>query len=156
VTQGDRAALGDSTKIEVLWPPADCDFKPNDAALVLKVTCAGRSILFPADIQERAERELLKHPDILKSDVLIAPHHGSAEATTAQFIRAVNPKVILSSNDARLTMKQRLFDEEVSDRPLYRTSRYGAITVEIDKDGGLRITPYRGGQGKTIEIDRTP
>ena len=143
IAQGDRMALGHSAQIEVLWPPTTSNFNSNNAGLVLKLTCAGRSILFPADIQEPAERELLKHPEKLRSDILIAPHHGSAENTTLAFIRAVNPKLILASNDARLTAKQRTFDGETATWPVYRTSRYGAITVKISRDGMISLTPYR-------------
>jgi competence protein ComEC len=143
IAQGDRIALGRCAQIEVLWPPAASNFNSNNAGLVLRLTCAGRSILFPADIQEPAERELLKHPEKLRSDMLVAPHHGSAESTTLPFIRAVSPKLILSSNDTRLTSKQRAFDAETANWPVYRTSRYGAITVEITPDGKINLIPFR-------------
>lgn len=146
VVAGDRAAVGNGVSIEVLWPPADCPFNSNNTGLVLRLTNGSRSILFPADIQEPAERELLKNPQRLRSDVLVAPHHGSGEPTTAEFIRAVDPKVILSSNDWRLTTKQRVFESEIDSRPLFRTSRCGAITVEIEPDGVVRIIPFLGGQ----------
>lgn len=146
VAAGDREVIGNGVCIEVLWPPADCSFNSNNTGLVLRLTSGGRSVLFPADIQEPAERELLKNPRRLRSDVLVAPHHGSGEPTTAEFIRAVDPKVILSSNDWRLTKKQRLFETEIDSRPLYRTSRYGAITVEIQPEGVVRIIPFLGGQ----------
>jgi competence protein ComEC len=142
VVQGDRVEVGKRAEIEVLWPPATCNFNSNNAGLVLRLKCAGRSVLFPADIQEPAERELLKHPDVLKSDVLIAPHHGSAEATTAAFIRAVSPLMILSSDDARLTMKQRQFDAQTTHEPVYRTGRYGALTLEIAANGDLKLSPF--------------
>jgi len=93
--------------LDVLWPPATGKYNSNNAGLVLRLNCAGRSILFPADIQEPAERELLKHPEMLRADILVAPHHGSAEGTTPQFVAAVHPMAILASNDGRLTMKQR-------------------------------------------------
>jgi competence protein ComEC len=143
MAQGDRIALGQCAQIEVLWPPAASNFNSNNAGLVLRLTCAGRSILFPADIQETAERELLKHPEKLRSDVLVAPHHGSAESTTLAFIRAVSPKLILSSNDMRLTTKQRTFDAQTTNWPVYRTSRHGAITVEITPDGKINLIPFR-------------
>jgi competence protein ComEC len=142
VLAGDRAHIGSDAEIEVLWPPAACAFNSNNTGVVFRLTCDGRSILFPADIQEPAERELLKHPEKLRSDILIAPHHGSDEVTTARFIHAVNPKVILASNDARLTMKQRVFDSEVAGTPLYRTSRCGAITLEVTRDGKVTVTPF--------------
>jgi competence protein ComEC len=142
VVAGNRMTVGSDATIEVLWPPADCTFNSNNAGLVLKLTCRGRSILFPGDIQEPAERELLKHPEKLRCDVLIAPHHGSSELATPDFLRAVNARVILASNDGRLTMKQRLFDVEAQGRPLYRTSGYGAMTVEIGGNGTITLIPF--------------
>jgi competence protein ComEC len=150
VVAGGRTSIGAGVEVEVLWPPSDCTFNSNNAGMVLRLTCAGRSILFPADIQEPAERELLKHPEKLRSDILIAPHHGSSEASTPEFIAAVDPKVILASNESRLTMKQRIFDTETRGRPFYRTSRFGAITVEILRDGTIRLTPYINGPPITL------
>ena len=143
VAEGDHVSVGRFTAIEVLWPPARSNFNSNNTGLVLKLTSAGRSILFPADIQEPAEIELLKHPERLKADVLIAPHHGSAETTTVAFVRAVSPKIILSSNAPQLTLKQRTFDAETTAWPVYRTSRFGAITLEIARNGSIKLIPYR-------------
>ena len=139
---GDHFRLGADVTVDVLWPPPEGNYNSNNAGLVLRLVCRGRSILFPADIQEPAERELLKHPEMLRSDVLIAPHHGSAEGTTSQFVAAVNPKIILASNDARLTKKQRNFDAEEAAWPIYRTSRCGAITIEIDRDDKIHVRPF--------------
>lgn len=139
---GDRFNLGTNVTVDVLWPPPTGNYNSNNAGLVLRLVCGNRSILFPADIQEPAERELLKHPEMLRSDILIAPHHGSAETTTRQFIAAVSPKFILASNDARLSTKQRKFDAEESARPIYRTSRCGAITIEIGRDGDIHVRPF--------------
>lgn len=142
IVAGDHLRLSPDAAIDVLWPPPTCNYNSNNAGLVLRLTCGGRSILFPADIQEPAERELLKHPEKLRSDILIAPHHGSAEGTTPQFVAAVHPKMILASNDARLTKKQRNFDAEEAAWPLYRTSRCGAITIEISRDGEIHVRPF--------------
>jgi competence protein ComEC len=141
-SRGDRIDVGGGT-IEVLWPPAKCEMNSNNSGLVLKLHVAGRSILFPADIQEPAERELLKDPAKLRADVLIAPHHGSSEDCTAALIAAVGPSAIVSSNDRTLTMKQRRFDEVAKDYPFYRTNECGAVTITITKDGHLTITPFK-------------
>ena len=145
-------AAGQSAK--VLWPPKQCNMNSNDAGMVVRLTYGGKSILFPADIQNPAMRELLKNPAKLKSDVLVAAHHGSSEPLTAEFVRAVNPEVIVSSNAARLTKKQRDFETMIEHRPLYRTNRCGAITIEIDKDGKLRVTPFLDAQQKGIVVER--
>ena len=42
----------------------------------------------------------------------------------------------------RLTKKQRLFDAETTRWPLYRTSKCGAITIDVAKDGTIRLTPF--------------
>lgn len=150
VRAGDHVRVAGQIEIEVLWPPKDCAMNSNNAGLVLRLTCGGRSILFPADIQEPAERELLKHPERLRCDILVAPHHGSGEPTTAEFVRAADPKVILSSNDWRLTSKQRIFEQEIQRRPLYRTGCCGAITVTICRDGSMAIAPYARGDSMRI------
>jgi competence protein ComEC len=141
VKQGEQFPIADAN-VEVLWPPAHCSMNSNNSGLVLKLHIAGKSILFPADIQEPAERELLNDPSKLKSDVLIAPHHGSSEDCTAAFLAAVHPSIIVSSNDRTLTAKQRRFDELAKGYALYRTNDYGAITITITADGQLSITPF--------------
>jgi competence protein ComEC len=144
LVEGSGLSVGSGVQVEVLWPPERGTFNSNNAGLVLRLTYAGRSVLFPADIQEPAERELLKHPSRLRADVLIAPHHGSSEATTMEFVRAVAPKVIVCSNALRLTQKQKAFDREMSSYSEYRTSRSGAITIDIGGDGTLRVVPMHG------------
>jgi competence protein ComEC len=135
--------LDADTALRVLWPPDGRAFtSTNNAGLVLKLECHGRSILFPADIQAPTERELIDHPEHLRADILVAPHHGSAETTTAEFIKAVGPRSILGSNDRRLSKKQRDFDKLAAALDLYRTSRCGAITVHISKKGEVRIETF--------------
>jgi len=144
IHQGDHVDLGNGAAIDVLWPPVNCNMNSNDCGLVLKLKFAGETVLFPADIQVAPERELLKHPELLRADVLVAPHHGSAEITTAEFIRAVHPRYILASNAEKLTHKQRLFDEIAQNYPLYRTSRCGAIDLTIETSGQIEIQTFLG------------
>ena len=87
-------------------------------------------------------RELLKSPEKLKADVLVAMHHGSAESLSAAFIDAVDPAYIISSNDRTLTGKQRAFDRLVAGRTFLRTNESGAITVTIDARGNLSVDPF--------------
>jgi competence protein ComEC len=142
IQEGDHLDLADGATIDVLWPPADCDMNSNNCGLVLMLHADGRNILFPADIQEPPERELLKNPGQLKCDVLIAPHHGSAESTTAEFLRAADPKYILASSDRRLTHKQKVFDLLAKSYPFYRTGNIGMIDVTIDADGKIAISTF--------------
>jgi competence protein ComEC len=142
IKEGDRIDLGDGCAIDVLWPPPVGNLNSNNAGLVVRLTYGGRSILFPADIQDPAFAGVLKHPELLKSDVLVAAHHGSSESLTPAFLKAVGASMIVSSNAARLTNKQKRFDVMAGKTPLYRTSSYGAITVTVTKDGKISMATF--------------
>ena len=141
---GDHVDLGGGVTIDVLWPPPDGDHrKSNDDGLVLRLTYANRRVLFPADVQDAGFAGLLKRPDQLAADVLVAPHHGSGESLTPAFLAAVHPSVIVASSAARLTAKQRRFDQIVGSRtPEYRTAASGAITVTVTPDGRVAVGTY--------------
>ena len=143
VAPGERIPLGRETFVEILWPPRElaASVAANDASLVLKLTHRGRSILFTGDIQDGAMAELLKTPDRLRADVLVAPHHGSAERFTGEFVRAVSPDCVVSSNDRTLTSKQRQFERVVGRRRLLRTHRHGAVTITFDEEGNVEVAP---------------
>jgi competence protein ComEC len=151
---GQRVALDESTSLEVLWPPKDRTLRANDSSLVLRLNHAGRSILFTGDIQSEGLRALLLDPGSLKSDVLIAPHHGSIEAETERFVAAVDPLVVLSSNDGTLSQKQREFDRMMKDRPLFRTHESGAIHVRVTPVGAIEVGAFVG--DRAVRWDAPP
>ncbi|CAN5681480.1 DNA internalization-related competence protein ComEC/Rec2 [soil metagenome] len=145
VAPGERIPLSRGVDLEVLWPPptgSPTDLSSNDSGIVAKLWYAGRSVLITGDIEEVAQRELLKNSPALKADVLIAPHHGSSESTTAEFVQAVDPSIILSSNDRSLTGKQKRFERIIDHRALHRTHTDGAITLIVASDGTFRVEPF--------------
>jgi competence protein ComEC len=124
------------------------DYASNDVSLVVRLTHAGKSVLFAGDIENAAMRDLMaSQPDKLKSDVLVAPHHGSSESLTDEFVAAVNPAVIVSSNDRTLSRKQVDFESLIGRRRLLRTHTSGAITIEVDAAGALSVTPFLSPNG---------
>lgn len=72
-------------------------YQGNDASCVLKITTSGHSALLTGDISQRVEKALLKNNADLRSDVLIAPHHGSRFSSHDAFIAAVSPTFALFS-----------------------------------------------------------
>jgi competence protein ComEC len=139
---GDLINVGSGATLQILWPPHLCDMNSNNCGMVMKLLYAGRSILFTADIQIPPELELLKHPELLKSDVLIAPHHGSAETSTLAFVQAVNPRYIVCSSGEPLTHKQMVFDELARPWREYRTNQYGTIDIDISPGGIIKVETF--------------
>ncbi|HEV2322107.1 MAG TPA: hypothetical protein VGT42_07065 [Gammaproteobacteria bacterium] len=77
---------------EMLYPDADAPAGSNDASCVLKVSGAGGSALLTGDIMRQSDRRLLElGAPALKTDLLVAPHHGSNSSSIPAFVAAVAP-----------------------------------------------------------------
>lgn len=67
----------------------------NNNSIVCKINYRENSILFTGDIEEIAEKRILKEykgSDILNSTILKTAHHGSNTSSTKEFLDAVNPE----------------------------------------------------------------
>jgi competence protein ComEC len=66
----------------------------NDESLVLRLSHAGRSVLFPGDVEREGEAALVDGAAArpLRADVLKVPHHGSRTSSHAAFLAAVAPR----------------------------------------------------------------
>lgn len=75
--------------------------KPNNQSCVVKITINDFSILIPGDIEKDAEYLLASAEDFgkLKSDILIAPHHGSKTSSTYPFIKRVDPDIVIYTSE---------------------------------------------------------
>jgi competence protein ComEC len=128
----------DGVRFEMLHPKiesyADAKLKDNARGCVLKISSQHGSALLAADIEQREENELLaRDPQVLRSDVLIAPHHGSKSSSNEKFVRQVNPKTVIFSAGYRNRFGH--------PRPEI-VERYGEIGAELlrtDHDGALLL-----------------
>lgn len=139
----------DGVRFDMLSPgDAEDAVKNNDRSCVLKIITAGGSVLIPADIERRGERALLVGvPETLRSDVLIAPHHGSKTSSIAEFVRAVVPRVVIFPVGYRNRFGHPHADVLGRYRELgsvlYRTDDGGAIGFEMQEGKPLLLSRYR-------------
>ena len=139
VKKGDIISLGDA-KIEILYPDSKVinENIKNNNAIVCKFIWRDFSMLFTGDIEEIAEKKLLKlyetNSEELKCTVLKIAHHGSKTSSTKDFLEAASPKIALIGvgknnnfghpNDGVI---QRLNDINCK---IYRTDKDGEITIK--------------------------
>jgi competence protein ComEC len=91
------------------------------------------------------EHQLLERGPPLASTVLKAPHHGSCTSTTAEFLEAVDPELVVISVGAENEFNHPCDEvlERLSGRTVYRTDEDG--TVELITDGSrLWVETERG------------
>lgn len=78
-----------------LLHPAQPGRKRNDNSCVLKIE-GSFGVLLPGDIEKAAEAELIeRHGEALRSELLLAPHHGSRSSSTPDFVAAVAPRLVV-------------------------------------------------------------
>ncbi len=74
----------------------------NDRGLVTRVEYGGHSILIPADLERTGQELLLDNPWLGHADIMVAPHHGGADAVYQPFTDKVAPRrVVVSCGDRR-------------------------------------------------------
>lgn len=117
----------------------------NDLSCVLKITASQHSVLMTGDLSQRGEALLIKqfanNPQILKSGLLIAGHHGSKSSTSQAWLSQVEPsKVVFSAgylnryNFPNKAVLKRIENKGES-RPIHwwNTACSGALQFEVTK-----------------------
>jgi competence protein ComEC len=137
---------------DVIGPPAGLSV--NDASLVLRLTFAGRAVLFPGDLEADGEGELVGRRALgqaVSADILKVPHHGSRTSSSDELIDAVHPTFAVISlgwrNRFHFPAAEVLERYAERGTTVLRTDRDGAITVTIAPDGRVSVTCERGAEG---------
>lgn len=146
VDRGHRLAIGAGTVCTVLSPPRHSTGRlADDRALVLRLNVGDRVILLTSDTGFDTETELLESGADLRADVWIRGQHSEAPSALPAFIRAINPRVVISSHaefpkseQIPEALRQRLRESNI---PLFDLSTSGTVTIEI-KNNTLGVTPF--------------
>jgi competence protein ComEC len=165
----------DGVNFAVLYPTLesyqDTDLTDNNKSCVVKVTSQFGSLLLTGDIEKQAENILLDDAtglthssaglqanngaggvNHLKSDVLIAPHHGSKTSSTADFIQAVGAKHVIFTVGYlnRFKHPKPLIEKRYKESGAfnYRSDYQGALDVIFNAAQGLQVKSWRELQPK--------
>ncbi|WP_232735830.1 DNA internalization-related competence protein ComEC/Rec2 [Alteribacter populi] len=113
--------------------PNGTETSENDRSIVLQTVLGERSWLFTGDIEEEAEKRIVKDHPTLQADVLKVPHHGSRTSSREEFLALVDPKIALISVGRNNRFGHP--NEEVLDRlkytDVFRTDLHGDITIRF-------------------------
>lgn len=143
----------DGVMFNILYPSKDRLGQGNDSSCVLRIQTGEHAILLTGDIEKGAEKYLTENArHLLKSDVIIAPHHGSKTSSTLAFVQAVQPTYVLYPTGYK--NKYRFPNAGVFER--YRglgahsfdTAKEGAIHLIMGNAGVSQIMGYRGQERK--------
>lgn len=112
----------------------------NNNSLVTRLDFLSFSMLFPGDIEEKRERELVHAENFsLKSDILMSPHHGSCSSSSELFLDQVSPSGVIISCGYMNRHKfpcRRVFQRYLQNRiSIFRTDLMGAVTLQSDGIG---------------------
>ncbi|MEK6748180.1 MAG: DNA internalization-related competence protein ComEC/Rec2 [Pseudomonadota bacterium] len=141
-----QAWTWDEVTFKVIHPDPDYANKSeNNRSCVLLIEAPGGRILLTGDIERPAERYLINHyPDELRADVLVAPHHGSAGASSQEFVDTVRPHYVLFASGYRnrygFPKAEPVARYQTSGAHLYASAAQGAITF-ILRPGSAMAAP---------------
>ena len=129
ITAGENLSIFGS-QLEVLSPRKIGDGGYEDS-LVLYGKLLDKYFLITGNLEEKGDKELLKHYPDLKVDVLKAGQHGSKKSSSSDFLEKLKPEFTLISvgknNRAKLPHQETLTRLETINSKVYRTDQHGAI-----------------------------
>ena len=129
MTVGENLPIFGS-QLEVLSPRKIGDGGHEDS-LVLYGKLLDKHFLFTGNLEEKGEKELLKHYPDLEVDVLKAGQHGSKKSSSSAFLEQFKPEMTLISvgknNRTKLPHQETLTRLEGINSKVYRTDQQGAI-----------------------------
>lgn len=147
---GMRIETGDGVELAVLHPGTEfmnyTDADANNNSVVTRLVMGQVSFLLSGDIEEAAEEMLVESGQELTSTVLKVPHHGSSTSSSAAFLSAVNPELVVISVGAENKfghpapqVLERL-EESVGEGRILCTDEHGTIEVVTDGEVGWIIS----------------
>lgn len=139
----------DGVHFDVLHPQQDvAKITDNNRSCVLRVRSNAGSLLLTGDIEKPAEQQILARASMssgevdLKTNVLVAPHHGSKTSSSDAFVAATAPDFVVFANGYLNRFRH------PNARVLSRYEAIGSKVLRSDYDGAI-LLEFMSGQAKS-------
>ena len=140
VATGTAFMLG-SARLEVLWPdqaalkyePADGGSALNNRSIVLRLDVSGFSALFTGDIESNVDALIARRLEG-PVDMLKAPHHGSATASSRTLLQAADPRLSV------ISVGEKNSYGHPASATIDRLGERGGAVLRTDLDGTVSVT----------------
>ncbi len=133
VQTGEAIVLDEGVRLEIVHAGGAAD-APNDASAVVLLTYGEFSLLLTGDAGTEAETAMLQSGQPIAADVLKAGHHGANTSSSAPFLAAVAPQVVIISVGADNTYGH------PTPEMLARAAEAGAVVLRTDELGTIELT----------------
>lgn len=143
-TTGDTFTAGGLTLDVLHPPPVGPPGNENARSLVLRLTHHGHTVLLTGDLEGAGLAMVLATPTP-RVDVLLAPHHGAANANLREVAAWARPRLVVSSQAVRPTDHLAAIYGPV----VWDTPTAGAVTVRSHPTG-LTAEAYRSGELRVV------
>ncbi|MGH8494071.1 MAG: DNA internalization-related competence protein ComEC/Rec2 [Moraxellaceae bacterium] len=128
--------------------------RDNNRSCVLRVSRGQAAILLPGDLEGQGEQLLLSRlaASSLRAPVLVLGHHGSRNASSQDWLAAVQPRLAIVSAGYRNAFRhpspvllERLQQAAI---PWRNTAMAGALILTLDEGGKVQVLEFRHEAGR--------
>ncbi len=131
-----------------LYPPENLLAKNiNNRSIAFRLDCFGAKIFMAGDGELAREEELLSESNDLKSTIFKASHHGSNTSNSENFIKKINPSLIIIPVGAENNFKH------PASSTLERFESLGIKYFRTDKNGNISLK-FLGKTYPQLTIDK--
>lgn len=153
IIKENKITIEKGININVIWPDYESMIQNNSInnnSLVFKLAYYNFSMLFTGDIEEIAEKSILKkyttNKEILKADIIKVAHHGSKTSSSKDFINIVSPKyaVIGVGQNNKFGHPSEGVIKELKKKKvqIYRTDKMGEIQIRVNRNKKIKIKKF--------------
>lgn len=119
----------------------------NNRSCVLRVSRGKAALLLPGDLEAPGEFALMDEGVRVQAEVLVLGHHGARQASTAEWLTEVSPRLAIASagylnhfGHPAKAVRERLRQAGI---PMLNTAVAGAITLDMRATGEVHWQGYR-------------